>query len=49
MTRLQSVQELIEKLVGLREDNDSWEEHPEDDEMLVGTKDDDSVAATAGS
>jgi nitronate monooxygenase len=45
---LQSVQELIEKLVGLREDGDTWEEHPEDDEMLVATRPE-SVAATAGS
>ena len=28
LNRLQSVQELIEKLVGLREDTDTWEEDP---------------------
>jgi hypothetical protein len=44
------VQELIEKLVGLRVDDERWEEHPEDDEMLAGTrKEQEHVAATAGS
>lgn len=46
---MQSVQELIEKLVGLREDNDRWDEHPEDDEMIVATRKEETVAATAGS
>ncbi|HKI98773.1 MAG TPA: nitronate monooxygenase family protein [bacterium] len=49
VNRIQSVQELIEKLVGLQEDNDTWEEHPEDDEMMVGTRQQDTVVATAGS
>ena len=48
VTRLQSVQELIEKLIGVRADNDTWEEHPEDDEYFVGGHRD-SVVATAGS
>ena len=33
VTRLQPVQELMEKLVGLREDADSWEEDPDYVEM----------------
>ncbi len=48
VTRLQSVQELIEKLIGVRADNDTWEEHPEDDEYYVGAHRT-SVVATAGS
>lgn len=48
VTRMQSVQELIEKLAGLRPDTDTWEEHPEDDEMLVATRQE-TVVATAGS
>jgi nitronate monooxygenase len=42
---MQSVQELIEKLVGLREDTDTWDEHPEDDEMLLGTRQETVVAS----
>lgn len=33
VTKLQSVQELMEKLVGLREDDDTWEEDPDYVEM----------------
>ena len=36
VTKLQSVQELIEKLVGIRKDDEVWEEHPESDEMVIG-------------
>lgn len=38
VTKLQSVRELIEKLVGLREDTDTWEEDPASDEMILGTQ-----------
>jgi nitronate monooxygenase len=33
VTRLQSVQELMEKLAGVREDTDTWEEDPNFIEM----------------
>jgi nitronate monooxygenase len=47
--RMQSVQELIEKLAGLRVDDDTWEEHPEDDEMILAERaPETTVAATAG-
>jgi nitronate monooxygenase len=49
VNRLQSVQELIEKLAGVRVDDDTWEEQPEDDEMLLGMREQENVAATAGS
>jgi nitronate monooxygenase len=49
VNRLQSVQELIEKLAGVRADDDTWEEQPEDDEMLLGMREQENVAATAGS
>jgi len=42
VTRLQSVQELVEKLVGLREDNDTWDESGESDDLSAS-----SVAASA--
>ena len=43
VTKLQSVQELMEKLVGLREDDDSWEE----DSTYVELPDQPSVIASA--
>ncbi len=48
VTQLQSVQEVVEKLVGLRQDDDRWDERPEWDEM-AGIPTPDTVAATAGS
>ena len=47
VNRLQSVRELVEKLVGLREDKDTWEEDPDSDEMVAGLQGT-AVAATAG-
>ena len=47
VNRLQSVRELVEKLVGLREDNDNWEEEPDTDEMVLGLQGT-AVAASAG-
>jgi nitronate monooxygenase len=44
LTQLQTVQDLIEKLVGLREDNDIWEEEGGEEEMLT---EDASRVATA--
>ena len=43
LNRLQSVQELIEKLVGLREDTDTWEEDPSIPDEVVEPR-----AASAG-
>jgi len=43
VTKLQSVHELMEKLVGLREDDDTWEEEPE----YVELPDEPTVAAQA--
>ena len=49
VTKLQSVRELIEKLVGIRKDDAQWEEEPEADEMLIGLQAATNVAASAGS
>jgi len=38
VTQLQSVQELMDKFTGKVEDNDSWEEDPASDEMVLGLK-----------
>ena len=48
LNKIQTVEELIEKLMGIREDNDTWEEDPESDEMVVGLREN-SVAAVASS
>ncbi len=48
LTKLQTVKELIEKLMGIREDDDTWEENPESDEMVVGLREN-GVTAVASS
>lgn len=48
LNKMQTVKELVEKLVGLREDDDTWEEEPADDEMLLGLEDT-GIAASVSS
>ncbi|MCH8075069.1 MAG: nitronate monooxygenase [SAR324 cluster bacterium] len=49
INKLQTVEELIEKLMGIREDTDTWEEDPESDEMVVGLRENNMAAVASAS
>lgn len=49
VNKLQSVRELIEKLVGIRKDDEQWEEHPEHDEMMTGLQENNIATVASAS